>query len=386
MNSPQPPRKLILKPIPVSGLRRADACLAAWRPLALALACLLPPAAGCAGWNYSNPMNIPEDVHVQKEDRRAEIVKTFELKRGIALLNAAQTRLRQGDDTGAREAVNQLLKLAPENLAGHLLKAELHLLHYELEEARREVAFVLEKEPQNVQALHSMGLIEEALGHTEQSAELFGKVAELAPENPLLTIDYESMIDPRYSQAGEKPENEGSFEAEAREGLSPGEPGSGQQVKILALDRAACSPRTVAILRRAMAAMTAGESDSAIVQIRQALDLEPENSRLLYRVALEALRSNHPEIASAIMEPALEQLPPTSELYRLYGLSLYRQQQFRPAEIALRKAVSLDNRDALAYFLLGRALARLGQSDRSQEFLTEACRLDASLSVRTQTR
>jgi len=267
-----------------------------------------------------------------------------------------------------------------------LLKAELHLTKYELEEAKQEIESVLAKSPQHPQALHSFGLIMEAMGNSEQAAEYFGRAAELAPSDPLVTLDYESSIDPRYSQPGFRPETSPTLDADGNEIAPVTTPGSVEPGRLLALERVAGSARTAAILRRAMVAMSAGDSDTTIAQVRQALKIEPENVRLPRQVALEALRSNHPEIASAVLQSAVEQMTQSAELYRLYGLSLYRQQQYRPAELALRKAVSLDNRDALAYFLLGQALARLGQTDQSQAFLTEAARLDSTLSVQTQTR
>lgn len=347
---------------------------------------VLPFGSGCAGWKYKNPLNLPEDVHAQKEERRAEIIKDFEMKRSFALLNAAQARLGQGDEAGSREALDKLLKLSPDHVAARLMKAEIHLVNYQLEEARQEVETVLAKNPGNPQALHAMGLIKEASGNAEESADYFGQAAELAPTDPQITLDYESTIDPRYSQAGMRPEKWQGAEEEQSPENGPNATDKTTQIRLLAMERAANSPRTAAILRRAMAAMAAGESDSAITQVRQAINLEPQNSRLPRQVALEALRSNHPEVASAILQTALDHLPQSGELYRLYGLSLYRQQQFRPAEIALRKAVTLDNHDALAYFLLGQVLARLGQSEQSQEFLKEACRLDSTLSAHTQTR
>lgn len=347
---------------------------------------LLVALPGCAGWKFKNPLPIAPDVHAKREERRAELVKEYEQKRALALLNAAQTRLQQGDEAGAKQSLNQLLALNPNHLEGRLLHAELLLMSYELEEAKQVVEGVLTEQPDQPQALHTMGLIEEALGQGEEAAEYFGRAAELAPEDPLVTLDYESTIDPRYSQPGAMPEKTALLDAQGNEISAASSVGDGSRVHLLSLEQATSSPRTVALLRRAMVAMTAGESDEAIAQLRQAMTLEPENLRLYRQVALEALRSNHPEVASATLQTALKQLPQSSELYRLYGLSLYRQQQFRPAEIALRQAVSLDNRDALAYFLLGQALARLGQADQSQEFLQEACRLDSSLSAQTQAR
>ena len=340
---------------------------------------------GCAAIPLKNPLPIAEDVHAKKEKRREEIVKEYEAKRSTALYQSALTRLRQGDDAGCRQALEKLLELNPHHAEGRLLKAEDHLMRYELLEAQQEIDQVLNKAPEHPQALHAMGLVKEALGESEAAAEYFGHAAELAPEDPLVAMDYQTSMDPTYISHGVRPESAApaGFDSVSNDSVSAQD--HVQAVK-LASERASQNTRVRVMLRRGLTAMHEGDTEVAITQVQQAMNLESENIWVPQLVALEAIKTNHPEVACPILKASVQQFPQSTELYRLYGVALYQDQQYAAAENALRKAVSLDNRNALAYFLLGQVLSRVGQSDQSQQCLTEAVRLDPSLSAQTLTR
>ena len=356
-------------------------CLSCW----LLLAGVMLLGSGCAGIPFKNPLPVAEDVHAKKEKRREEIVKEYEEKRSQALYQAAITRLHQGDDAGCRQAVQQLLQLAPQHAAGRLLKAEDHLMRYELAEAQHEIQQVLKDSPEHPQALHAMGLVKEALGESEAAAEFFGRAAELAPDDQIVAMDYESSMDPDYSSPDIQPESNSQAALELENTNTKQKQIDTNSVKLVAL-RASDNPRTQTMLRKALLAIPARETEVAITQIQQAMELEPENFRIPQLFALEAIKTNHSEVACPILKASVTHFPQSAELYRLYGLALYRDQQYQASEQALREAVSLDNRDALAYFLLGQVLSRVGQTDQSQHFLTEAARLDPSLSAQTLTR
>ena len=297
---------------------------------------LLLASSGCAGWRFKNPITTTPDVREKRLARRAELIKDFEQKRAQALLNAAQTRLSLGDESGAREALRQLLEMAPDHADGRLLNAELHVLNFELERARLDVEAVLAQQPQHPRALHALGLILDALGDAEEAAEYFGRAAELAPEDALLTLDYESTIDPRFSRVGAMPEKsppkfDGTSRANDRESFADYPAEAFQSAQLLALEQAANTPRAAAMLRRAVHALRLGDRKLAIDQFQRAFEAEPQNERLARQVTLETLRANQPEVACAVLPAVLERWPQSSELYRLYGLSLYRHGQYDAA-------------------------------------------------------
>jgi len=222
--------------------------------------------------------------------------------------------------------------------------------------------------------------VQEALGNGNEAAEFFGRAAELDPENPLVTLDYETSMDPNYSSAGVTPETLILSDNHARAEHRSGNSHLSEKTQ-LKLEQATTNPRTAAMLRRAMLALASGDRNVTLAEVRQATQLEPTNFRIPRQIALEAIKTNHSVVACEILADAVERFPQSAELYRLYGLALYQEQRLPAAEQALRKATSLDNRDALAYFLLGQVFLRMGSSDQAQHFLAEAGRLDPSLSV-----
>ena len=54
----------------------------------------------------------------------------------------------------------------------------------------------------------------------------------------------------------------------------------------------------------------------------------------------------------------------------------YRLGDYAAAQVAIAQGLSLDKSDALAYFLMGSTLARLGQAEAAERQFAEAARLD----------
>jgi uncharacterized protein HemY len=63
-------------------------------------------------------------------------------------------------------------------------------------------------------------------------------------------------------------------------------------------------------------------------------------------------------------------------------MAAYRMRRYSEAEAALRQSLSLDNSQALSYFLLGSALEHLGQPEAGGRYRSEAARLDSRYALR----
>ena len=63
-------------------------------------------------------------------------------------------------------------------------------------------------------------------------------------------------------------------------------------------------------------------------------------------------------------------------------MAAYRMRRYADAETALRQSLSLDNSQALSYFLLGSALEHLGKPEESERYRSEAARLDSRYALR----
>ena len=62
------------------------------------------------------------------------------------------------------------------------------------------------------------------------------------------------------------------------------------------------------------------------------------------------------------------------------GAAQYRLGDYQAAQVAIAQALSLDKSDALAYFLMGSTLVRLGQTTAAERQFAEAARLDPRFS------
>jgi tetratricopeptide (TPR) repeat protein len=82
----------------------------------------------------------------------------------------------------------------------------------------------------------------------------------------------------------------------------------------------------------------------------------------------ECLRAGDAAGAARLAERGVQDHPRSAALYRTMGLAYYRQGDYPSAERALRQSLSLVNSSALAYFLLGSALQRLGHAEDAECF------------------
>ena len=333
----------------------------------LVLLALMQLLCGCATFQLPKLPSLPgmpQDSAEKLRERKARVVAQYEEKRDQALLEAAQTRIHQGDEAGGRDALNQLLARQPEHVPGRLLSAELHLLRGEIEPAKAEVTQVLKASPNNPQALHAMGLALETAGDSKEAIEHYRRAAELAPDDEAIAMSYRAALDPDFSTPGKLP-----TAAQAGSTAASGD----------AMGAAAKTEKGAAAMRRAAAALGEGDESSAIQHVGRAAQLEPENYQIPRVAALQALRTEQAAAAGAILKPAVARFARSAELYRMYGLALYHQADYEAALAALEQAVALDNRDPLAYFLLGHALERLGRKSEASQHFDRAGQLDPAL-------
>ncbi len=82
-------------------------------------------------------------------------------------------------------------------------------------------------------------------------------------------------------------------------------------------------------------------------------------------------------MASRLTTQALERFPESALLWQVGALARYRMGDFAGAEEAAKRAISLDNRHALSYFLVGAALDRQGQPAQAEVYFHQAARLDS---------
>jgi tetratricopeptide (TPR) repeat protein len=327
----------------------------------IASVCLL--AALLSGCATLRQMNSPEeDVDVQAQKRRQETVKAFESQRDYAQMEAALSRWKSGDVKGCREGLEKLLARNPQHHEAQLLLADLMLSEQQPEAAVAQLKQTLTDDPSNARAQHTMGLVLEASGKTDEALVYFQRAAELEPKNELYALSYKTAQDASRLEA-QGPAN----------AIEPA--GSADW------DEAIANASIMQTLESAGSALADGDLAAARAGFMQAAAADPENLQIPLHAAIFSLRHEHPEIAVELLTPASQRFPDSAALYRVLGTADYRLGDFRAAQLALQEAVSLDNSNALAYFLLGCTLKKLGQPEAAERHYEQAQNLNPSFAV-----
>jgi Flp pilus assembly protein TadD len=137
--------------------------------------------AGCAAWREQMQTT---DVAVQRAQRQAEAIQSFETHRDEAQLQAALDRWQQGDTSGCEARLRSLLARHPENAQVRLRLGELLWVRGDAQQAEAELRQVLTLRPDSVEAHHLLGML---LAETGRSGEADSDAARAAELDPALT-------------------------------------------------------------------------------------------------------------------------------------------------------------------------------------------------------
>jgi Flp pilus assembly protein TadD len=132
--------------------------------------------AGCAAWREQMQTT---DVAVQRAQRQAEAIQSFETHRDEAQLQAALDRWKQGDTSGCEARLRSLLARHPDDAQVRLRLGELLWFRGDAPQAEAELRQVLTLRPDSAEAHHLLGMLlaetdrtEEADTHATRAANL----------------------------------------------------------------------------------------------------------------------------------------------------------------------------------------------------------------------
>jgi tetratricopeptide (TPR) repeat protein len=350
---------------PLATNRRAAACLAA---------AILAGLCGCAGMRNPATAMFEDSVGRQREERRRQTVERFEQKRDEAEFVAAVAEYTQGDDKGCEETLRRLLGRNANHLRGRLLLTELYLTQGRLAEARQQAETALGQAPDDAQAHYTLALVLEAAGHVQPALDHYDRAAELEPENELYAVGRQLAWEAARRADGPSAGNPGAEDAVV-EPAGIAEVGAEDGPPMVARGAAG------QWLQRGRAALARGACEEALAYFREAAAQHPDDPNVPVEAAVLALRSDQPDLAVEILQPAESRFPHVASVKRALAAAHYRLGDDRSSEVLLRQALSLDNTDALAYFLMGRTLARLGQTEAAESHFRQARSLDPRYGV-----
>lgn len=317
----------------------------------------------------------------QRQERLRQVSDDFERRRDESQYQAALNRWREDDSAGCRQQLETLLARNANHHPAHLLMAEVALEQGEPKVALEHVRAVLGSEPNNARAHHLMALALDSLGESAAAVQHYERATTLAPGNEQYAFAYQAALGgvvlPTNSRDGDAVKTAG-FDAtdvsvaaasadSSSEAANAGFSGPHDHAAFAAAsDRAA----------RAESARDQSALERRLEEFHRRLAADPDNLQIVLDEAAYSLRHHRPDVAADIVSAAVKRHPESGALYRMLGAARYQQGNFPAAQVALEQALSLDNADALAYFLMGSTLARLGNADAAQQHFAEAARLD----------
>ena len=274
-------------------------------------------SSGCSSLNWS--MTPVEDVVQLRKQRKSAAVEEFERRRDWAEFQASLTAWKQGDTIRCRESIERLLARNPDHAEARDLLAR------------------LDKEAQ--EPLESATPVRLAsFDSSSQAALPADSMAEAANDHPVC----------------------GSAKLAARARANGN----------MALAEAA---RLVAEGEKALAR---DNCEAAMALFNRAVSAIPDDPHIPTLAAVSALQLNRADVAACLAREAMVRFPDSAALHRTLGVACYRSGDYESSQVVLQQALSLDNTNALAYFLQGCTLSKLGKSEAADAHLRQAATLD----------
>ncbi len=293
-----------------------------------------------------------------------------------------------------QRALSKFLAKEPRHIEAGILQAEIELENGRDAAARDRMERMVIRCPDNSQVRRACGLVYQAIGADERAAECLaraealerGESREFAAIVPTTAeADLEEAAPAADSAAApavvsdEEVLTAAPVVLEAAE-LSPPAKAEETPEGVKEVLTAELTPQQY--FERGVAELGLGQTDAARASFEAAFAADSENTRLRSDAALQSLQSEQPELARTIAREGARKFPQSAGLHRLHGMAALRLGHNQEAEAALRQSLSLDNSQALTYFLLGSVLDRLGKTDSAQWHLRQAAKLDGRYAVR----
>jgi tetratricopeptide (TPR) repeat protein len=109
--------------------------------------------------------------------------------------------------------------------------------------------------------------------------------------------------------------------------------------------------------------------DSARGGLQKALELDPNNARALYYLALVERRAGHSDAEVSDLQKVLAQYPQSRDVRRELGVSYYQQRRPREAMEQFEALQAIDPDDLTAHYNLAILYRRMGMKDKAKREL-----------------
>lgn len=247
---------------------------------------------------------------------------------------AALAQWEAGRDDVAVRLITGFLATHPHHVEANILMAEIDLAGGRDDLALQRMDRLAVRYPENPQICRATGLMMQSLGKTAAAEHCFAEARRLTRQGAVVPASFEASA-PQPPQLGGLESN---------------------------------------------ASNTA--RDEAGARLRAVVERGADDPQAALAASVEALKLEQSELAFELATAGVKRFPRSAGLHRVRGMAAYRLGRYAEAEASLRQSISLDNSQALSYFLLGSALDRLGKTEQAERYRSEAARLDSRYASR----
>jgi len=226
----------------------------------------------------------------------------------------------------------------------HYLAASAYFYLHRLNEADRESAWALEKEPGDPRYLLQRARIDQRLGRHQESLDILHRAIRIEPQ--WAELHYSAGV--TYYLLRRYPDVRQSLDR--------------------ALELEPNSVRALFLYSAALA--NEGRNREGEDFLLRAIDKEPLNPRFYYHLGAIRLRDNRAAEAQQAFEKAIQLKPDYAPPHYQLGKLLVRSNQLKLASEELEKAVRYQPDLAQAFYHLGRVYAKLGEKEKSEHALS----------------
>ena len=145
-----------------------------------------------------------EDVTPERMQRKENVIMKYEERRDYAQYTAALLRWEEGDQETALESLQKLTARSPYYAPARISLADLYLEMNRPADAEQQLRGLIQYDPGNAQAHHSLGLLLDAQGRKPEAKVHLSRATELEPQNELYQLTRTAPVE-TYPQHANQP-------------------------------------------------------------------------------------------------------------------------------------------------------------------------------------
>jgi len=133
---------------------------------------------------------FPDDVAATRAEREEDAIEDFEQTRDGALYQSALAQWRDGDAVACESILVRLLQRSGGHREARVMLADLYASTGKPKAAEQHLRLLTERNDDDAQAHHSLGMLLETNGRFDQALRHLQKAADLEPDNELYSLTY----------------------------------------------------------------------------------------------------------------------------------------------------------------------------------------------------